>query len=263
MTVERAGKSHKRKTCVRRGVKMGTGFNTGWGVTFRYQARIDPPLRNWERRKGDAGTSHKEGITLSFLSTRKKRFPTVRCISAQSWGAPRIARQALSPSATQRMPGHPTTRDGSRNPPVHTPASRAIARESRADPGGQLARGQSVATVWPQRVHIVATIFQKSDVSSRLWTVEGTSYLRTALVSVSQHDRTHLPLPNVVDRKNGGVDSPPGSSNQIFLSTPEKRFPTTSGCAVQRGGEAVFACHRASRAAGLASAVSSASMRPQ
>lgn len=71
-----------RKTCVRRDVKMYRGFNTGQGVTFRYQARTDPPLSDLMRRKKGALIRPQGLDTSIFLRTHDKHFPTARAISA-------------------------------------------------------------------------------------------------------------------------------------------------------------------------------------
>ena len=56
------------KTGVRRRVKMDGGFNTGRGVTFRYQAKTHPPLSEVVRRKtGGVGAPPKQGLSHPCL----------------------------------------------------------------------------------------------------------------------------------------------------------------------------------------------------
>jgi len=75
-----------RKTCVRHGVNLCGGFNTGRNVTFRYQARTHPPLIEVGRRKNGGVSSPPGLVTSIFLRPYNKHFPTARVISAQSWG---------------------------------------------------------------------------------------------------------------------------------------------------------------------------------
>ena len=87
------------KTGVRRVVKMGQGFNTGRDVTFRYQARIHPPLTKVGRRKGRWNAPKELTLILDFLRTYNKHFPTARVISAQSWGVT-VGSRAVRTSST-------------------------------------------------------------------------------------------------------------------------------------------------------------------
>ena len=98
MAAERAGKSYKRKTPVRRGVNLSKGFNTGRHVTSRYQARTHPPLTKVVGRKNGGVSSPPGLVTSIFLPTYDKRFPTVRRISAQLWGEACVAHRAARPS---------------------------------------------------------------------------------------------------------------------------------------------------------------------
>jgi len=101
MTAERlvAG-TRERKTGVRLSNEMDRGFNMGWGVTFRYQARTHPPLSEVVRRKTGANRRPRGLDTSIFLCTHYKHFPTDRVISAQSWGVS-VGSRAVSMSCAQ------------------------------------------------------------------------------------------------------------------------------------------------------------------